>query len=76
MAQAKMTLQLALNALSLHLSRAFNDELGEQHHGAVSRSHKKNVGFSHDSLRAVCLVNRASRLRLMVAYIIGCPFPL
>ena len=76
MALAKMTSQPAYNALRLHLSRGFNDELGEQQHGAVSQSHEKRAGFGDDSLKAVSLVNRASQLRLMVAYIIGCPFPL
>ena len=60
MARARMNLQPAYDALRIiHQSRGTN-ELDEEQHGAVSRSHRKHAGFGDDSLKAVSLVNRAS----------------
>ena len=76
MARAKMNLQPAYDALKmLHQSRGTN-ELDEEQHGAVTWFHRKHVGFGDGSLKAVSLVNRVSRLGLMVGYIIGCPLSL
>ena len=76
MARAKMNLQPAYDVLKmLHQSRGTN-ELDEEQHGAVSRSHRQHVGFGDDSLKAVSSVNRVSHLGLIVGYIIGRPLSL